>query len=132
MLMQVNQNVKVCEVMWPETTLTRRQGPSRAFHLPHPLSLLVTRSRSFYLLFITGTHIILFSHFTPAIIQIFTRSRLVVLPSSHHALQLVSRWASMKSTTFSHPGLKQIKLIISFLKRRGRQREKRHLYFWEL
>lgn len=114
---QVNQKVKVYELMWPATTRARRQGPSRVFHLPHPLSPLVTKSCSFYLLFITETHIILFSHYTPALIQIFTCSHWAVLSISHHMLLLGSWWGSMNSTTFSHTGPKQIKLIIIILKK---------------
>ena len=34
---QVNQNIKVCELMWPPSTQTRRRSLSRTFHLIHPL-----------------------------------------------------------------------------------------------
>lgn len=131
MITQVNQKVNVYELMWPATTRARRQGPSRVFHLPHPLSPLVTKSCSFYLLFITETHIILFNHYTPAEIQIFTCSHLVVLSISHHTLLLGSWWGSMNSTTFSHPGPRQIKLIIIILKKGVSDREKNGTFISE-
>lgn len=106
----------------------RRQGPSRIFQLTYPLSPLVTKSCSFYLLFIIEPRIILFNHYTPAVIQVFTCSHLALLPISHCALLLGSQWGSMNSTTLSHPGPKQIKLMIK-KKKKEWQTEKKNSTF---